>query len=194
MAKSRLCSIDGCGKPHDSKGYCKAHYHRLSRHGDPLGGGTSHGEPLRFIHEVAIRHAGAECLTWPFGKNADGYGKIHINGKLVGTHRYVCELVHGAPPTPSHEAAHSCGKGHEACIAPEHLSWKTPAENEADKLEHGTHNRRERHGLAKLTESQAREILAMKGKETKRDLAERFGVSYHAVYDIHNGRRWASIS
>ena len=74
------------------------------------------------------------------------------------------------------------------------MSWKLPAENEADKILHGTNNRRQRHGLAKLTESQVREILAMKGKVTTRRLSERFGVSYHAIYDIHNGRRWASLS
>jgi len=35
MAKSRICSIDGCGKPHLAKGYCSKHYTRLRLHGDP---------------------------------------------------------------------------------------------------------------------------------------------------------------
>lgn len=34
MAK-RTCSVDGCDRPHKSKGYCEPHYQRWSRAGDP---------------------------------------------------------------------------------------------------------------------------------------------------------------
>ncbi len=194
MANSRICSVPACDKPHYSKGYCSSHYQRFCRYGDPLGGVTSPGEPLRFINEVALHHAGGECLIWPFGKNRDGYGNFWVDGKHVGAHRYICELVHGAPPTPKHEAAHSCGRGHEACISPIHLDWKTRTNNQADRLEHGTHNRGELSGKAKLTEADVREILALKGIEKQRDLAKRFGVSSGAIAGIHHGRRWAWLS
>ncbi|MEO0781918.1 MAG: hypothetical protein AAFZ46_09180, partial [Pseudomonadota bacterium] len=37
MAKAkRICSVDRCGKPHDSSGYCSTHYYRFKRYGDPL--------------------------------------------------------------------------------------------------------------------------------------------------------------
>jgi hypothetical protein len=39
MAKTRLCSIEGCGKPVNQNGYCNSHYLRWYRHGDPLKGG-----------------------------------------------------------------------------------------------------------------------------------------------------------
>lgn len=32
----RRCSVDGCGRPHASLGFCDMHYQRLKRHGDPL--------------------------------------------------------------------------------------------------------------------------------------------------------------
>ena len=38
MATKRLCAVDGCGKPHYSRGYCDPHYQRLKKHGTPLGG------------------------------------------------------------------------------------------------------------------------------------------------------------
>lgn len=152
------------------------------------------GEPLRFIIEVAFRHTGDECLTWPFGRNSWGYGKLKVAGKYVGAHRYVCKLVHGAPPTADHDAAHSCGKGHDGCIAPEHLSWKTRAENKDDELVHGTRNRGERNGQVKLTEADVREILALKGMETKRETAARFGVVPQTISYIHTGRNWAWLS
>lgn len=34
------CSVDWCKKEAFCKGYCSSHYHRLMRHGDPLGGGA----------------------------------------------------------------------------------------------------------------------------------------------------------
>lgn len=188
------CSVLNCSKPHYRKGYCCAHYSRLVKHGDPLGGRTPDGEPLRFVNNVAMTHTGGNCLTWPYGKSRSGYGQIRVNGKLIEAHRYVCTLVNGDPPTPRHEAAHSCGKGHEGCVSPIHLSWKTRAENRADRLIHGTHDRGERHAQAKLTDAAAREIVAMKGVEPQCELAKRFGVSAQAIGNIHSGRRWTWLS
>lgn len=187
---TNLCSI--CEKPARTRGYCSAHYTRLRRHGDPLGGRTSPGDPLRFIKEIALNHTSKQCLTWPFCKNRDGYGQLWIEGKLAIASRYVCELAHGAPPTPEHQSAHSCGKGHEGCIAPGHLDWKTRAENMADTLEHGTRKRGESHVLAKLTEVDVREILTMKG-ERQCKLAARFGVTPQTVSSIQSGKSWAWV-
>lgn len=191
MANSRLCSIETCDNHHYARGYCNAHYKRLRKSGDPLGGGTLRGKPLRWIDEVAVPYNSEDCLIWPYSKTRKGYGMVNNCGKMVRVHRYVCELVRGAPPTPEHEAAHSCGKGHEGCVAPGHLSWKTPKENQADRLEHGTHNRGERCGSAKLTEDAVRTILSLKGVETQVSLAERFGVAPSTIRSIHTGRNWA---
>lgn len=166
------------------------HYRRLLKHGDPLCGGTLHGDPMRFIHEVALRHTSEDCLLWPYARSV-GYGQLRVDGKHIRAHRYICELVHGAPPTPEHEAAHSCGNGDDGCIAPGHLDWKTHAENEADKLVHGTHSRGERHGHATLTEPEARQILALKGIVSQRKLGDRFGVSHQTIGKIHAGENWS---
>lgn len=155
---------------------------------------TKHGEPMRFIHEVALLHTGDECLAWPYSKNGKGYGLLKVEGKTTVASRYICELVRGSPPTPEHEASHSCGNGHEGCVSPIHLGWKTTAQNQADRLIHGTHNRGERHGQAKLTEADVRGIIAMKGKKTQRELAERFGVAHQTIGEIHAGRKWAWLS
>jgi hypothetical protein len=155
---------------------------------------TKPGEPLRFIHEVVLHHVGDGCLPWPFAKTRDGYGLVWISGKNVIASRYICELAHGSPPTPEHEAAHSCGNGRDACISPDHLSWKTSAENKADMLIHGTHTRGERNAQAKLTEAAAREILALRGKESQVKLAKRFMVGPSSIWRIHTGRSWAWVA
>lgn len=194
------CSVDGCNGNADwsakgAKGFCRLHYDRFRRHGDPFGGKSTSkkGDPMRFLLEVAANYEGKDCLIWPFCKGSDGYGKIKIDGKMRMANRVLCERVYGAPPTPKHEAAHSCGKGHLSCITKGHLSWKTAAENAADKLIHGTSPRGANSPRAKLSEAKAREILALKGKETKAFIANKFGISPTTVWRIHKGSGWPSI-
>ena len=190
----KICSIKDCGKTVASRGYCWSHYWRLRKHGDPIAGRTAPGEPLRWIHEVALFHASKDCLKWPFGTDSKGYGRVWVGDVMVPASRYACELAHGAPPTPEHQAAHSCGKGHEGCVAPGHLSWKTRSENEADKVVHGTLCRGERHVSAKLTEAEARFIIASKDDVSQRELADKFGVSRAAVSMIKTGQNWSWLS
>lgn len=146
----------------------------------------------RYLRDVVFPYEDKdECLLWPFNKTSDGYGRIGIDGKRVAVHRRVCEEVNGLPPTEKHEAAHSCGNGHLACVNPNHLSWKTRAENFADKLIHDTHNRGERNGASKLTEDQVREIKSLKGSLTKQQIADLVGTTIGNVAHIHNGDSWA---
>lgn len=188
----RTCCILGCNRPHYGRGYCRAHWKRWKRHGDPFGGSTDWGAAKAFI-EQAIKHGDTvECLLWPFAHAGNGYGKVFYNGRRNQfSHRVVCEGRHGPPPTPKHHAAHSCGKGHLGCVNPHHLEWKLPVENNADKTAHGTINRGVRNGVSKLTEAEALQIKALGGVETQQALADRFGVSRSTVSDIQRGRRWA---
>lgn len=39
VTMSRTCSIEGCDKRHEARGWCESHYQRWKKHGDPLGGG-----------------------------------------------------------------------------------------------------------------------------------------------------------
>lgn len=190
-----ICKIEGCGKPVRTRGWCGAHYWRWHRHGDPLGGSTSQGEAQRFLREVVLtdeRGPDDPCLIWPYAKTGKGYACMGgQDGGSRYVHRRVCEAVNGPAPTPDHEAAHGCGKGLDGCVTKTHLRWATTAENHADKLIHGTHNRGERHGIAKITEAVARQILALKGQGTQREIAAQFGVSQNIVDRIHTRETWA---
>ncbi len=33
---AKICSIEGCGRAHNAKGFCSLHYDRFSRYGDPM--------------------------------------------------------------------------------------------------------------------------------------------------------------
>jgi len=133
-----VCSIPDCGKPHMARGWCQKHYFRFRRHGDPLGGAI--GDARRYFEEVILNYDGDECLPWPFSTADCGYGRIRIGGRKQVVSRAVCERVNGPPPTPAHEAAHSCGKGHEGCCTKRHLRWATRTENQAERVAHGTNH------------------------------------------------------
>lgn len=193
---TKQCTIDGCGRVHEARGWCKKHYNRWWRHGDPLKTlipMTAYGEPATFLAK-AISHHGDDCLKWPYS-TARGYGRIKIYGRQRYAHRLICEAVHGAPPTPEYECAHNCGRGHEGCVNPSHLRWATSKENHADKLIHDTHQRGERHGRAKLTEADVHTIRRQLGTgQTQRSVAKDFGVHKRTISDILSGATWSWLT
>ncbi len=145
----------------------------------------------RFFEHVVLPYKGDDCLIWPFGRIKNGYP---VFGRRAGATRYLhracCAVVNGQPPTSKHEAAHTCGKGHLGCVTPSHLAWKTPTENQADRVEHGTTNRGERQGSHKLTEDDVDAILMFEGHELQRVTAERFGIGKSHISQIRSGKVW----
>lgn len=188
-ASEPTCAVDGCmTKPH-AAGFCRSHYARFKRHGDPLAGRVAEGEPKAFLM-AHVAHTGGDCVQWPYARLASGYGSIEHDGKTHRAHRLMCELAHGKSPSDGLDAAHSCGS--RACINPKHLRWSGRSENMADTVLHGTAPRGERHGASKLTENDVRTISArLDAGETHQAIADAFGVSRNAISDIAQGKNWA---
>ena len=189
MATSRICSIPNCGKPAKHRGWCQRHYMRWWRHGDPLEGRRDDGEALNFYRTVVLSYEGDDCLNWPYNKTGKGYAQLWLDDRMNLVSRLVCQDTHGAPPSPSHVAAHSCGRGLQGCVNKHHLSWKTGIENAADKLIHGTHTRGERNGMSKLTEATVREIRT--SSESPQELANRLSIWPATINGIRRRRGWA---
>lgn len=97
-----------------------------------------HGEPLKWLMEHSAHQDRQECLIWPFARDGKGYGSTHVERRHIGAHRYMCQLAHGAAPSPEHHATHSCGKGAVGCVNPHHLRWATASQNRQDAFLHGT--------------------------------------------------------
>jgi hypothetical protein len=190
MAKP-TCSIDGCGRPRDAKGFCQTHYRRMKLYGDPMKLLCDPAEKRAWIEAAAVT-ASDECLDWPWGRFNTGYGQVRWNGRPVPVHSIVCEIRHGRRPAGM-DAAHHCGR--RICCNGSHLRWATRKGNVADRVLHGTDTRGEAHPTAKLREHEVLEIRRWYslGGITQRELAQRFGVSGGAVFDIIHRKTWAHL-
>jgi hypothetical protein len=155
---------------------------------------TIPGEPLEFLLSKALPFKDTQtCLIWPYAKSTDGYGCIVIDGRRCIVSRLVCESTHGPSPTDTHQAAHDCGNS--SCCNPTHIRWKTPKENCADKIIHGTNvgNYKpkfgESNGRSLLTRDQ---VMAIRGStaEPRRKLADRYGVSVSTIAAIRARQNW----
>jgi hypothetical protein len=190
----KLCSIKDCKRPVDAKKLCVSHILRLRKYGDPLA--TPIKKPKGSNHKWLVdnkNYVGDDCLKWPFSLTSKGYGDLYYNKKRTSASREMCRLAHGDPESDSMHAAHSCGNGHLGCVNPNHLSWKTPKENNKDKIEHGTLARGENHHASTITESQALEIIELRDTMYRRDIAEKLGISEHAVAHVCAGKSWKHL-
>jgi hypothetical protein len=68
------------------------------------------------------------------------------------------------------------------------LRWDTPKSNQADRIRHGTTNRGERCGTAKLTLEQVHSIR--NDTRLQRLIAADYGVAQSAISRIKGGKRW----
>lgn len=190
--KRSPCTVDGCGKPMHSHGYCPSHLQRFRRHGNPLGGRKTYkGDGRAYFENVVLAYEDDDCLIWPFTRGGGGYAYLFDGGKSKRVARLVCERTQG-PPRPGDEAAHSCGNGHEGCVSPAHLSWKNHDGNMKDMVKHGRSQRGEKSTSAKLTTGEVERIKGgLLTKMTQSEIARGHGVSRQAIHSIAKGHSWS---
>ena len=152
------------------------------------------GEGIRFLRALLV-NAPDDCVIWPFFRDSHvGRGRLGHDGKHYWAHRLMCQMAHGDPPTSAHtDAGHLCGKGHTGCVNPKHLAWRTKAENQLDRREHGTTQKSYWGRKGKLTLEQVIEIRSLRGKKTQIEIAAMFNISDTNVRAIQNGRTWRHI-
>lgn len=192
MADKTICIVEGCNKPVRARGLCSAHHQRWLRGADLPILDPVHGMCERWIDDHC-QYEGLDCLPWPFARTASGYAVATHNGQVTTASRIMCEKVYGPPPSPEHQAAHSCGNGHLGCMNHRHLRWDTVAGNHADKIEHDTHLRGERNHQTKLSESDVRAIRKASTAVPYSVLAETYGVSPTQIRRIRSGERWTHL-
>lgn len=106
--------------------------------------------------------------------------------KLFKVHRIVLTAFRGPCPE-GQEGCHNSGDTRDNRL--DNLRWDTHTSNIADRALHGTSNRGERCGTAKLTLEQVRLIRA--DTRMQKHIAADFGVRQSAISRIKTGDRWA---
>lgn len=107
--------------------------------------------------------------------------------RLYEVHRLVALAFLGAPPE-GREVAHLDGKGTNNFLS--NLQYKTKADNESDKVAHGTLLRGEHHYATVLSDEDVaniRRYVAAGGFQ--KDAAVLYGVSKQHISDIINNKR-----
>lgn len=150
------------------------------------------------------------CWGWRGDKNRGGYGIFTLNRDgqrhIYAAHRYALERALGFAIPDGWEACHTCDV--KACTKTDdsgiyvirgisrprfgHLWLGTRADNAADMADKRRQHSGSHHGMAKLSESQVIEILALlkRGGLRHQDIASLYGVSRSSIGHIANGTRW----
>lgn len=114
---SRACSVDDCDKPHHSRGWCKRHYVRWLRHGDPLAGGPLIDRPsgVCSIEGCDRRYvAHGFCVThydrWRTHGDPLHGGEVQpVTREVVGYHAAHYRVRNARGPADQH-ACVDCGR------------------------------------------------------------------------------------
>ncbi len=137
------------------------------------------GTPIRLKGKILSQHPAA---SGKYMQCTCGRGNVRY------VHHLVLEAFVGQRPE-GHEAAHDNGDKTDNCL--ENLAWKTKAENDADKLRHGTLLKGERCPWAKLSAedvAKIRHLISTGLPDAK--IAFLFQVSASAIYMIRKGHNW----
>lgn len=84
------------------------------------------GTPMQRLVAKFVPEPNSGCWLWTASCDSKGYGKIYVNGKLVGAHRVAYELFVGPIPDGLH-IDHLCRV--RCCVNPSHMEPVTHAEN-----------------------------------------------------------------
>lgn len=127
---TRKCSIDGCENKHDARGYCKSHWKRWKRYGDPNATVRRGRPPLTLTKKEYFWERVSKsdnCWFWTGAKDANGYGRIKLSTqKIELAHRYSYEL-HKGPIGKGMSIDHLCHT--PSCVNPSHLREATHQQN-----------------------------------------------------------------
>lgn len=136
-----------------------------------------------------------QCWEWLASKNELGYGTMsqRRNNQSTGwlAHRISYEHFIGSIPEGM-LVCHTCDN--PGCVNPAHFFLGSNADNIADRQAKGRGVVGEKGGNSKLTEAQAREIIARyRAGESTGTLGPEYGITHNSAWHIITGRTWPHL-
>ena len=122
----RICAIEDCDGPSQVRGWCRKHWQRWWKHGDPTAAAYIVGDhEARFWSKVqkdgpvpAEAPSLGPCWVWVGYRGRTGYGRFTVDGKAHLAYRWAYERFVALVP-PGLELDHLCRN--RACVRAEHL-------------------------------------------------------------------------
>ena len=197
------CAVAGCNIKRLHAGMCQNHYRQWIHLVTPLSEllpdldlkpRRKKSKSQKEFQRLLKTPSGTKgCIQWKFSRDNKGYAKRSSREHETNiVHRQLAMDLIGDPPQDKPHAMHTCGNGHLGCVNPHHIKWGSAKDNAADKIRHGTTNRGARHYRSELSESDVLEIFS--SKATRRELADKFGISYKGIYSIQTGHSWSWLT
>lgn len=169
---------------------------------------VSESDKQKFLDRIEIDEQ-TGCHNWTGRISSQGYGLMRLSGVSYLASRISYTILYGEFPAELC-CCHHCDN--PKCVNPEHLFLGTHADNMTDKTKKGRGNqpsgerhgsvtkplsrpRGVKHGLAKLDDAKALEIVRLRKEEGlfHRDIAKRFGVCHAIVGRIINRKIWTHL-
>lgn len=183
------CTIDGCADPQVGRGWCRKHYLRWHKTGDPMRVRKPVRTGVRLFDPGMYNATPLEtpCREWLGRRDPKGYGLIGRAGKHWRLHRYVWTVVHGPIPEGA-LIMHRCDN--PPCYRLDHLMLGTAKANTHDMLTKD----RQSNGSNRTNPAvvMAMRVDASTGM-TVRMVAGKYGLSVAATHSILTGRRWKHV-
>jgi hypothetical protein len=126
-------------------------------------------------------------------KGTHGYLVAHLYNKkrtARTVHSLVMEAFVGLRPDAM-QVCHADNDKHNNRL--ENLRYDTAANNNSDKLKHGTLLRGEEAPVAILTTEQVLTIRELKGKVKQQELADLFGVTFSNISAVQRRKSWKHV-
>lgn len=130
------------------------------------------------------------CWEWAGSILTSGYGAFDFQGVRFLSHRLAWIFTNGDPKDKY--VCHKCDN--PLCCNPEHLFLGTTQENTKDCVSKNRQAKGENHGNSIISETQAIEILNLKGKKKAMEVSKMYGFKgMESVTRIWEGKSWKHL-
>lgn len=189
------CTVNGCFDAQLTKksGLCSRHYQRMRRYGSPEAGRIRNDDLARYWSYVDKRGPD-DCWPWT-GTTRHGYGRLKVNGHMVGATRYFVAVVLGEPLAADEDVCHHCDN--PPCQNRRHMFISDAEGNMRDCVAKGRWGgtRGEDNRNSVLTETKVREIRRRHaaGDGSWRSLAREYRVNKSTIERVLTRKTWTHI-